>query len=145
MAAPPEDWHVEGFVASLTSLAPSSRTAYRGDVTAFVTWAIAVSSPPLAGPADVDRRVVRRYLAHLASATGDRPPCKPRTIARNLSSLRRWFAWLRRHDLVAGDPTAGLSAPGGDPRVFRVDGSEIALRRETARRLTIRATACART
>ena len=31
--------------------------------------------------------------------------------------------------------TAGHSAPGGDPRVFQVDGSEIALRRETARRL----------
>ena len=34
--------------------------------------------------------------------------------------------------------TAGLSAPGGDPRVFQVDGSEIALRRETAKRLKIR-------
>jgi ferrous iron transport protein A len=34
--------------------------------------------------------------------------------------------------------TAGLSAPGGDPRVFRVDGSEIALRRDTARRLKVR-------
>jgi ferrous iron transport protein A len=34
--------------------------------------------------------------------------------------------------------TRGLSAPGGDPRVFRVDGSEVALRRETARRLLLR-------
>ena len=34
--------------------------------------------------------------------------------------------------------TAGLSAPGGDPRVFQVDGSEIALRRETARRMKVR-------
>jgi ferrous iron transport protein A len=34
--------------------------------------------------------------------------------------------------------TAGQSAPGGDPRVFQVDGSEIALRRETAKRLTVR-------
>ncbi|HTS66673.1 MAG TPA: FeoA family protein [Candidatus Acidoferrales bacterium] len=34
--------------------------------------------------------------------------------------------------------TAGLSAPGGDPRVFQVDGSEIALRRETARKLKVR-------
>ena len=34
--------------------------------------------------------------------------------------------------------TAGLSAPGGDPKVFQVDGSEIALRRETARLLKIR-------
>jgi ferrous iron transport protein A len=33
---------------------------------------------------------------------------------------------------------AGLSAPGGDPRVFQVDGSEIALRRETARCLRVR-------
>ena len=32
---------------------------------------------------------------------------------------------------------AGLSAPGGDPRVFQVDGSEIALRRDTARRLKV--------
>lgn len=34
--------------------------------------------------------------------------------------------------------TAGQSAPGGDPRVFQVDGSEIALRRETARRMRVR-------
>jgi ferrous iron transport protein A len=32
-------------------------------------------------------------------------------------------------------------APGGDPRVFRVDGAEIALRRETAERLILRAPA----
>jgi len=34
--------------------------------------------------------------------------------------------------------TAGFSAPGGDPRVFQVDGSEVALRRETARKLKVR-------
>ena len=32
---------------------------------------------------------------------------------------------------------AAFSAPGGDPRVFRVDGAEIALRRETALRIHI--------
>jgi ferrous iron transport protein A len=36
--------------------------------------------------------------------------------------------------IVAG----GYAAPGGDPRVFRVDGSEVALRRETARCVRIR-------
>lgn len=35
---------------------------------------------------------------------------------------------------------AARCAPGGDPRVFRVDGSEVALRRETARHLQIRIT-----
>ena len=34
--------------------------------------------------------------------------------------------------------TPARSAPGGDPRVFRVDGCEIALRRETAMRLILR-------
>src|SRR5947209_19481124 len=34
--------------------------------------------------------------------------------------------------------TPALAAPGGDPRVFRVDGSEIALRRETAARMLVR-------
>ena len=32
---------------------------------------------------------------------------------------------------------AARSAPGGDPRVFRVDGTEFALRRDTARRLLV--------
>ncbi len=34
--------------------------------------------------------------------------------------------------------SAARSAPGGDPRVFRVDGSEIALRQETARHMILR-------
>jgi ferrous iron transport protein A len=33
---------------------------------------------------------------------------------------------------------AGRSVPGGDPRVYRVDGAEIALRAETAARLRVR-------
>ncbi|MCX6596272.1 MAG: FeoA family protein [Acidobacteria bacterium] len=33
---------------------------------------------------------------------------------------------------------AAQSAPGGDPRVYRVDGTEIALRRETALRLMLK-------
>lgn len=32
----------------------------------------------------------------------------------------------------------GRAAPGGDPRVFRVDGGEIALRRETSSRIMVR-------
>jgi Fe2+ transport system protein FeoA len=37
---------------------------------------------------------------------------------------------------VPGHEVAAVhSAPGGDPRVFRIDGAEIALRRETARHI----------
>lgn len=40
--------------------------------------------------------------------------------------------------LPGGKVVAGRSAPGGDPRVFSVDGSEVALRAETARRIRLR-------
>jgi len=74
-------------------------------------------------------------------------------ITATLGDLRRGDAAILEHiDLPGQDArrlmelgflpgarvTAGLSAPGGDPRVFQVDGSEIALRRETARRVKIR-------
>ena len=39
---------------------------------------------------------------------------------------------------LPGSPVlAAFSAPGGDPRVFRVEGAEIALRRETALQILI--------
>jgi len=78
---------------------------------------------------------------------------QPETFSATLFDLRRGdAAILDRIDLPGDDArrlmelgflpgttiTAGFSAPGGDPRVFQVDGSEIALRRETAKRLMIR-------
>lgn len=53
----------------------------------------------------------------------------PDDIARRLMEL----GFLPGHSI-----TRSHSAPGGDPRVFRVDGSEIALRRETACRLWVK-------
>ena len=78
---------------------------------------------------------------------------RPETPSKTLVDLRRGDAATLDHiDLPSEDArrlmelgflpgvriTAGPSAPGGDPRVFQVDGSEIALRRETARRLKVR-------
>jgi ferrous iron transport protein A len=74
-------------------------------------------------------------------------------VDRNLTQLRTGeSAVLERLDLPEDDArrlmelgfvpghtvTPAHAAPGGDPRVFRVDGSEIALRRETARHLILR-------
>lgn len=76
-----------------------------------------------------------------------------KVAARNLTDLKRGeSAILDRLDLpeddarrlmelgfIPGHPvTPGHSAPGGDPRVFRVDGTEVALRRETAARLLLK-------
>ncbi len=72
---------------------------------------------------------------------------------RNLTELQRGeHGVLDRLDLPEDDArrlmemgflpghtvTPAHSAPGGDPRVFRVDGSEVALRRETARKLILK-------
>lgn len=54
----------------------------------------------------------------------------PDDVARRLMEL----GFLPGHVI-----TPSHSAPGGDPRVFRIDGSEIALRRETALSLRVRA------
>jgi len=52
----------------------------------------------------------------------------PEDIARRLMEL----GFLPGHII-----TPARSAPGGEPRVYRVDGSEVALRRETAARLHV--------
>ena len=53
----------------------------------------------------------------------------PEDIARRLMEL----GFVPGHIV-----TPARSAPGGEPRVYRVDGSEVALRRETAKRLILR-------
>lgn len=53
----------------------------------------------------------------------------PEDVARRLMEL----GFLPGHSVGVG-----RSAPGGDPRVYRVDGSEVALRLETAVRLHLR-------
>jgi len=53
----------------------------------------------------------------------------PDDIARRLMEL----GFLPGHVI-----TPARSAPGGEPRVYRVDGSEVALRRETASHLILR-------
>jgi ferrous iron transport protein A len=54
----------------------------------------------------------------------------PEDVARRLMEL----GFLPGHTIIPA-----RSAPGGEPRVYRVDGSEVALRRETAARLILRA------
>ena len=89
-------------------------------------------------------------MLQLSGNNGKTPEAAP-----TLSDLRRGDAGVLTHIDLPGDDarrlmelgflpgariTAGQSAPGGDPRVFQVDGSEVALRRETARRMRIEPT-----
>ena len=105
-------WEQEAFVRSLSSLSANTVDAYRRDVRDFVVWA---ERARLGGPAEVDRLVLRRYLAYL----GTRKMAK-RSIARKAAALRRYFAWLTRTGVLAADPSGRLTAPRGEGRLPHV-------------------------
>jgi site-specific recombinase XerD len=105
-------WREDDFVRSLSAVSPNTVTAYRSDLTAFVEWA---GRAGIDGPEGVDRAVLRRYLAFLATRRQAR-----RTMARKTSALRRYFGWLRREGVVDTDPAVALHAPRGEQRLPRV-------------------------
>ena len=83
------------------------------------------------GHTDAPTHALARTLAQLPEGEAgvlDRLDL-PDDIARRLMEL----GFLPGHIIVPA-----RSAPGGEPRVYRVDGSEVALRRETAARLILR-------
>jgi integrase/recombinase XerC len=121
-------WDLEEFGRSLTSVSVATVRAYRTDLRAFTEWA---GRAGLGGPAAVDRRTLRRYLAYLGTRRYAR-----RTIARKASALRRYFRWSVRTGRLAVDPCIGLSAPSGGgrlPRVLRPEELHILLDSPPAR------------
>lgn len=115
-------WQLDEFTRSLTAAAPSTTSAYRRDLDAFVAWA---ERGRLSDPGQVDRRTLRRYLAYLTTRGQ-----ASRTIARKASALRRYFRWLRRVGAIEVDPATRLSAPKGDarlPHVLRADELHVLL------------------
>jgi integrase/recombinase XerC len=110
--APGEGFALEEFLRSLRPVAPATLRAYRADLDGFLTWAARLGVDE---PAAVDRVMLRRYLAYLATRRYAR-----RSIARKGSALRRYFAWCARQGLVAADPARRLSTPAGPARLPRV-------------------------
>jgi site-specific recombinase XerD len=105
-------WRLESFVASLTRCSANTVAAYRRDLEGFVVWATAVD---IDEPARVDRIVLRRYVTWLTNREFAK-----RSIARKVSSLRRYFAYLRREGVLATDPSLALRAPSGESRLPEV-------------------------
>jgi len=112
----PDPWALSDFLRSLTGLSEATRRAYRTDLRLLVEWCArgSIDDPDL-----VTDRVLRRFVAYLA-ARG----YASKTVARRISSVRRYFAWRLRSGRGGLDPALGLSAPGGEsrlPRVLRPD------------------------
>ena len=81
-------------------LADNTLSAYRSDLRNFAAW-LAGRETRLSGARRVD---VLYYLAHLATAP-------PRTAARRLSALRRFYRWQVREGRCSDDPCERVMTP----------------------------------
>ena len=102
-------WEVAEFVSSLTRASDNTRAAYQRDIEAFAAW---VLEDGIKKPADVDRKHVRRYIAHLTQLKRSRA-----TIARKMASLRRYYLWRERTKRKGSNPTVGIQVSGGASRL----------------------------
>ncbi len=97
---------IEHFLEQLAqqqALGVATQQAYRRDLLAFAQWGHAQQMTALD---DVDVAAVRAF-----AAAEHRRGLSPRSIARRLSALRRFFKHARRQGWSDRDPTQGVQAP----------------------------------
>jgi len=82
-------------------LARNTLESYSRDLSQFADWLQKRGTELLA----VSRTDLEQYLAHRS------PHAKPRSIGRLIASLRRFYRYLLRENLVATDPTLQLDSP----------------------------------
>jgi integrase/recombinase XerC len=105
-------WPIQDFLDSLSGQSVHTVAAYRRDVESFYTYTEGLNKSALGS---VNRALVRKYLAYLHSAGRSR-----NTIARRISSLRRFFVFCLRRGLIVNDPTLGVHTPKEGSRLPQV-------------------------
>ena len=114
------DWRLDEFVDALTSSSANTVSAYRSDVSLFAEW---VERSGIRSPGEVDRLLLRRYVASLTTRQFAK-----RSIARKVAALHRYYSFLRQRGYIELDPTVALRAPAGPARLPRVlEHSEVSV------------------
>jgi integrase len=110
---------VDRFLAHLRverALSPNTVRAYSADMARFLEWAERAGEDPLRLPP----ASMRRYLAEM-----DRARYSRRTIARRLSAVRSWYAYLRLTGVPAVDPAAVVATPKQASRLPRTVATDL--------------------
>ena len=94
-------------------LSPHTLSAYRRDLQSLLGFARRHSIPI----EEMDSHAVRRFAAECHRRGGaprpGRPPrgLSPRSVARRLSAVRSFYAWLLRSRIIGSNPAADVQAP----------------------------------
>ncbi len=102
----PGDPLIEQFLDAIwmeRGLSENTLAAYRNDLAGYTRW---LETQQNKDPLTVGREQIQAYLAHRVTVNAS-----PRSTARLLSTLRRFYAWLRREQRINDDPTALIEAP----------------------------------
>lgn len=85
-------------------LSELTRTAYLADLSRYIDF---LREKELAGFSNIDYPLLESYMIYLA----DNLSLNPYTLARNLSSLRRFHEFLSAFGIAEGNPAARLDPP----------------------------------
>lgn len=98
------------YIRAARNASPHTVRGYASDIAQFVAF---LEGDELGtNPADVDSRIMRRYLARL-----QKQGISKRSVSRKLASLRAFFRHLLRKGLIEADPTTGLPSPKMEKRL----------------------------
>jgi integrase/recombinase XerD len=98
------------------AVSPETLRAYAGDLGRFIEWCERDAADPLA----LTPQRLRRYLAEM-----DRARYSRRTIARRLSSVRSFFAYLQEQGVACLDAAAVVATPKMPARLPRIVPSDV--------------------
>jgi integrase/recombinase XerD len=93
------------------SVSAQTVRAYACDLARYLEWAERSGADPLGS----DPRILRRFLAELDAARYSR-----RTVARRLSAIRSWMAYLNREGILEHNPAAVIATPKQPARLPRL-------------------------
>ena len=101
--------YVEDYLATISSernFSPLTVKAYRKDLTDLLDFLGGYQPEYLASPAQLDRVAIRHYLGHLREKG-----LGPRSTARKLASLKSFFKYLIRIEVMSASPAADIMTP----------------------------------
>lgn len=115
---------VQSYLQHITKarqLSPHTVTAYERDLTYFTEFLGAHFGTDSWDWGKVDRLAMRGFLAHLT-----RKGLGKRSIARALSSVRSFYKWMHREELVDTNPARAVGSPKFDKHLpAYLDRSEV--------------------